>query len=725
MSESMDTAPKYVQLQVMLFLLCAIPVRAQPLDYDIKSVLRYDSPGCLSRQECGLERTFPDKNCHCDAMCHVMGDCCKNSNHYISAENFVSVLRPELFSCERISGIIKSANTYGVLSVTQCPDIWADQEIRTLCEENNHFTEDLNCKIPVSDRTEFQVMYRNMYCAFCNEEYDFLYWKAQYECKEPLDVRAIPGNSLCRLSFLQPDHHVKHRLCLMNQPLSSCPEGSNRSLVDMCARTPYYVVYNDASSTQTYRNEYCAQCNGIQADNIYCENVLKKGVPSHRGTKFVYSYRLLVDINNNEISGNNQVFTNTTKCDDNAIFDVLYGKCRTIVCPYGRLPMQGRCIIRPKNDSDDLHAGIHENTSGIDMNCTLVQLEKAEYTHTNDSRLFIIPIGRTINHTEYLQNGSEVFICQHLLLVCSDDCNVPEVKMISGEIEGYISLIGVIISTAALFLTFIVYISCPQLLNIPGKIMLCLVLSLFFAQITFIIASKMNPMPFMCTAIAVLIHYFFLAAFGWMNVIAFDLWKTFSKSFVTSGSVDKAGKRFRLYSIYAWGIPMILIGIALIIDQSDFDINPDFKPRYGKGLCWFNSRVSLIVFFAGPLAVFKLFDIVSFVFTAVHIARTNRQGARARTKKNACSLLINLKLSMVMGLTWVFAFLANISNNSVMWYLFILFNTLQGLLIAISFLCTRKVSRLVHEKFELISSAFSSKRESSGTQLTSLAKSSE
>ncbi|KAH3725203.1 probable G-protein coupled receptor Mth-like 3 [Dreissena polymorpha] len=661
-------------------------------------------------------------------MCRAMGDCCRHINHNFSAENIVSVPRPALFSCERISGMIESAKTYGVLFVTKCPDIWADQEIRKLCEENNHFTDDLNCKIPVSDQTEFQVMYRNMYCAFCNEEYDFLYWKAQYECKEPLEVRAIPGNPLCRLSFSRPEHHVKYRLCLLTQPLSTCPEESNRSLVEMCARKPYYVVYDDAWATQTYRNEYCAQCNGIQVDNIYCEKVQSyeyEYMYFDPDPNPVYSYRLLVDINNNKISDNTQVFTNTSKCEDNALFDVVYGKCRTIVCPRGRLPMQGRCIIRSKNDSDDIHAGIRVNTSGIDMNCTLVQLDKEEYTHSNDSRLFIIPIGRTITHTEYLQNDSEVFICQHLLPVCSVDCSVPEVKMISGEIEGYISLIGVIISTAALFLTLLVYISCPRLLNTPGKIMLCLVLSLLFAQITFIIASKMNSVSFMCTAIAVLIHYFFLAAFGWMNVIAFDLWKTFSKSFVTSGSVDKAGKRFRLYSIYAWGIPMILLGIALIIDQADLDINPDFKPRYGKGLCWFNSRVSLIVFFAGPLAVFKLFDIVSFVFTAVHIARANRQGARARTKKNACSLLINLKLSMVMGLTWVFAFLANISNNSVMWYLFILFNTLQGLFIAISFLCTRKVSRLVHEKFEVISSALSSKQKSSGTQLTSLAKSSE
>ncbi|WAR17590.1 hypothetical protein MAR_032184 [Mya arenaria] len=92
----------------------------------------------------------------------------------------------------------------------------------------------------------------------------------------------------------------------------------------------------------------------------------------------------------------------------------------------------------------------------------------------------------------------------------------------------------------------------------------------------------------------------------------------------------------------------------------------------------------------------------SFIFTVVHIARARKQRAVARRKKNTCSLLINIKLSLVMGLTWVFAFVANVAN-------------LQGLFFAISFLCTRKVVRLVHEKYAVFSSTIKSSADSEKT----------
>lgn len=90
-----------------------------------------------------------------------------------------------------------------------------------------------------------------------------------------------------------------------------------------------------------------------------------------------------------------------------------------------------------------------------------------------------------------------------------------------------------------------------------------------------------------------------------------------------------------------------------------------------------------MVFVAVSLAVFRLFDFVAFVITVYFITKAKRQGARALKRKQACDFLIHLKLSLVLGLTWVFPFIAIAIRLEIMWYLFIVFNSLQGLFITL------------------------------------------
>ncbi|WAR09086.1 AGRG2-like protein [Mya arenaria] len=154
----------------------------------------------------------------------------------------------------------------------------------------------------------------------------------------------------------------------------------------------------------------------------------------------------------------------------------------------------------------------------------------------------------------------------------------------------------------------------------------------------------------------------------------------------------------------------------------NFDESKQYLSTIGHAISILSLLSTVIIYLAFPqllntpgkillsmvvsLLLAQLFDITFFIFTAVHKARARKQEAVARRKKNTCSLLINIMLSLVMGLTWVFAFVANVAKSQFMWYLFVIFNTCQGLFIAIFFLCTRKVVHLVHEKYAVFSSTF-------------------
>jgi len=55
-------------------------------------------------------------------------------------------------------------------------------------------------------------------------------------------------------------------------------------------------------------------------------------------------------------------------------------------------------------------------------------------------------------------------------------------------------------------------------------------------------------------------------------------------------SLDKGQETFRLrlYQLYAWGGPLLIAGIAAILDNLPGEAYSSLlKPRFGQGRCWF------------------------------------------------------------------------------------------------------------------------------------------
>lgn len=46
--------------------------------------------------------------------------------------------------------------------------------------------------------------------------------------------------------------------------------------------------------------------------------------------------------------------------------------------------------------------------------------------------------------------------------------------------------------------------------------------------------------------------------------------------------------RLRIYEIYAWGVPLIISGVAAILDNLPSSPDDTFlRPRFGEEKCWF------------------------------------------------------------------------------------------------------------------------------------------
>ncbi|KAM8716539.1 hypothetical protein ACLKA7_003420 [Drosophila subpalustris] len=66
----------------------------------------------------------------------------------------------------------------------------------------------------------------------------------------------------------------------------------------------------------------------------------------------------------------------------------------------------------------------------------------------------------------------------------------------------------------------------------------------------------------LCIISGFLVYFFLMAAFSWMNITCFDIWKTFGSTRSKNAQRREQRTRFLWYSVYGWGLPTILTTIT-------------------------------------------------------------------------------------------------------------------------------------------------------------------
>jgi hypothetical protein len=126
-----------------------------------------------------------------------------------------------------------------------------------------------------------------------------------------------------------------------------------------------------------------------------------------------------------------------------------------------------------------------------------------------------------------------------------------------------------------------------------------------------------------CVFIATAIHYFFLVAAFWMNVMCFDVARAFASSsgVVEAGHKDAAAKRrYKLYSAYAWGVPLCIAALGHVVDNLPETVGlEDYKPTYASTICWINNRYGMAIFFSVPIGTLTLENVIFALITVINV----------------------------------------------------------------------------------------------------------
>lgn len=281
-----------------------------------------------------------------------------------------------------------------------------------------------------------------------------------------------------------------------------------------------------------------------------------------------------------------------------------------------------------------------------------------------------------------LFDKSNYVINEGLLFVCPDFFDIMQEKFSSAI--GTVTIVCVAISTIFIILHVAMFLLVEKLRNLPGYCLFSLCISLLMAYMNFFIQISISDQAD-CKVIGLLLMYSFLSSFFWMNVISFDVWHSIRQA--TAKLLLSSGRsilfRFSLYSSYAWGMPLLILIIALIVDNASEDV--EYHLVFSSNTCWFQYRQALLVYFALPLFLVLTLN-TFFFFSSFHMIRKSRSDSGSQESYDLRSqLFLTLRLGTAMGLMWIFGVIDAVTDQVWISYLQSACNALQGVFIFFSF----------------------------------------
>ncbi|XP_060768599.1 adhesion G protein-coupled receptor L2-like isoform X6 [Neoarius graeffei] len=197
-----------------------------------------------------------------------------------------------------------------------------------------------------------------------------------------------------------------------------------------------------------------------------------------------------------------------------------------------------------------------------------------------------------------------------------------------------------------------------------------LCINLFIAELFFLVGFNMTEPPIVCSVIAGILHFFFLAAFAWMCLEGVQLYVMLVEVFESEFS------RRKYYYAAGYLFPAVVVAISAAIDYRSYGT---------KRVCWLRVDNHFIWSFIGPVVFIIMLNLAFLVVTMYKMVKhsTSVKPDSSRLESIRSWVLGAFALLCLLGLTWSFGLFFLNDSSIIMAYLFTVFNTLQGMFIFI------------------------------------------
>ena len=311
------------------------------------------------------------------------------------------------------------------------------------------------------------------------------------------------------------------------------------------------------------------------------------------------------------------------------------------------------------------------------------------------------------HYGEYSLDNGSLWLCLTKDYNTYTRSSLPSPDSIHNIILNYGTTGSFSVSIISLTILFVVYAMFSPLRNLPGKNLMLFSAILALAQTSWLVQNEIaSKWPGLCPTINVIMQFLFLALFSCSLSISLHSFLTFNA--LSKGKLRKRSKGglFLKYSILALGLPFFYVMGCLILDTNHVVL---FHYGTSDTHCWFSSTSALYIGFLCP-AFFLLLCNVALFFATVNVIRKCTNASQKLAEQsggaNRKHFGIYVRISTLVGFTWLAAVFNIFCPDVIAFqYIFVFVNGFQGLYLAIAFLSTANVKKIILGRKEIDSSS--------------------
>ncbi|XP_067829252.1 adhesion G protein-coupled receptor E2-like isoform X2 [Heptranchias perlo] len=228
-----------------------------------------------------------------------------------------------------------------------------------------------------------------------------------------------------------------------------------------------------------------------------------------------------------------------------------------------------------------------------------------------------------------------------------------------------ITTVGIILSLVCLFISILTFILCRSIKSIRTTIHTHLCVSLFLAELLFLVGITKTENQVGCAVIAGFLHYLFLACFAWMLLEGVQLYFMVVKVF------NAKSLRPKYMYLFGYGFPLIVVAVSAAV----------YARGYGTDkYCWLDLKSGFLWAFLAPVCIIILVNGGFFIITVWKLVDkfSSLNPDMDQLKKIRAFTFTAIAQLCLLGCTWIFGMLHLRKETIVMSYIFTVINSLQG-----------------------------------------------
>lgn len=234
---------------------------------------------------------------------------------------------------------------------------------------------------------------------------------------------------------------------------------------------------------------------------------------------------MLLDISSSPHGFESGKVGQVSACSEGQLYDPFFKKCRTVFCAGANSTWKnGGCTTTTTSSTATTPSSDNENSSNASSlfaTCPKFILGRGDYSFGSNETVYVPIYNKTYAKDDYR------------VLKLGDGSSVVEICAVGFEtvekftpLMGYISVFCILLSIACLVMHLGATVLVPELQNLSGKNMAALCTALLMAYVFFLAGQFRFFKENACAVVGAGLYYSFLAAFCWMNCMAFDVWRS-------------------------------------------------------------------------------------------------------------------------------------------------------------------------------------------------------